>query len=103
MNDQLGLVFSSDATIQARFEEFHRANPFVYDELVKLAEQYQRRGYSHIGIGHLVEIVRWQRNMATVGDDFKLNNNFRSRYVRLLIEQRPDLAPMFETRELRAA
>lgn len=91
------------ASIQARFTAFHEANPWVYEALVRLARKYRDMGRSHIGIGHLVEIVRWEYAAGTQGDEFKINNNFRSRFVRLIQQRDPELAAMFETRELRAA
>ena len=54
--------------------------------------------------GMLFEIVRWRRGVVTViGDGFRLNNNYRSRYARLIESQEPDLEGIFDTRELRAA
>jgi hypothetical protein len=103
VTDQLEITFGT--SIQQQFEEFHAANPWVYDELVTLARRAKRRGANKVGIGMMVEIVRWRRFIATqdFNSGFKINNNYRSRYARLISEREPDLAGMFETRELRAA
>ncbi|WP_392749445.1 hypothetical protein [Streptomyces sp. LN590] len=61
------------------------------------------KGFKRVGIGMLFELLRWRYGEATQGDVFRLNNNFRSRYVRLLIERNAQWAPLFETRALRAA
>lgn len=90
-------------TIQEQFQAFHEANPWVLEALVRLARDYQRRGARRVGIGHLFEILRWQFSVATQGDEFKLNNNYRSRYARLIAAVHPQLADLFETRELKAA
>lgn len=84
-------------SIEANFLAFHEANPWVYDALVRLALDMDRRP---IGIGMLWEVLRWQHLRATTGDPFKLNNNYRSRYARLIMEQEPDLEGVFLTREL---
>lgn len=91
------------ATIQERFEQFHRLNPWVYESLVELVRDYQRRGYPAIGIGHLVEILRWLRRGKTYDPtaDFKLSNDYRSRYSRLIMEREPDLDGFITTRSLR--
>jgi len=91
------------ATIQERFEQFHRLNPWVYDSLVELVRDYRRRGYPAIGIGHLVEILRWLRRGKTYDPaaDFKLSNDYRSRYSRLIMEREPDLDGFITTRSLR--
>ncbi len=105
MSAQLALDFGPRSqTIQARFDEFHAANPWVYDELAALARQAQKRGHSKIGIELLFAVCRWERLMRTTGSDgFKLNDHFTSRYARLLMQREPDLRGMFETRGLRAA
>lgn len=61
------------------------------------------KDFTRVGIGMFFELLRWRYGQATQGDAFRLNNNFRSRYVRLLTEQHPEWAPLFETRALRAA
>lgn len=90
-------------TIQERFEEFHHKNPEVYYELVTLARSAKVRGHQRVGIDQLFAVLRWNRLMRTSSrDGWKLNNSFRSRYARLIAEREPDLAGIFETRELRA-
>jgi hypothetical protein len=91
-------------SIQERFEQFHEANPHVLESLVALADEWSREtGGARCGIGMLYETLRFRRGLVTRGEDFKLNNNYRSRYVRLIVEERPDLAGLFETRELLSA
>lgn len=90
-------------TIQERFESFHRLNPWVFAAFVRITDDWMAKGRTRIGIGMLTEVLRWQYGRATVGDDFRINNNFRSRYVRLLISEHPEYAEVFELRELRAA
>ena len=86
--------------IQRRFEEFHDENPHVYRNLELLAARAHRAGASRIGIGMLFEVLRWEHTLRTTGDEFKLNNSFRSRYVRLMLERHPEWDGLFETRAL---
>ncbi len=90
-------------SIDDRFADFHRANPHVYTELVVLARHAHRRGYRRIGIELLFCVLRWRSMMTTSADEygFKLNNNFTSRYARLIMAEHPELAGIFSTRELR--
>ncbi|MCX4858312.1 hypothetical protein [Streptomyces canus] len=90
-------------SIQQRFEAFHALNPWVLRHLEALATDCVAKGFRRVGIGMLFELLRWRYGEATQGDAFRLNNNFRSRYVRLLIERHPEWARLFETRALRAA
>lgn len=92
-----------EATIQERFEAFHEANPWVFLSLVMLATQAKLDGRDKVGMKHLVEILRWTYGRQTNGREFRFDNRYTSRYARLVAQQRPDLADLFETRKLRAA
>ena len=88
-------------TIGERFETFHTANPWIADELEKLADIEYRHGDGRIGIKYLIEVLRWNYRRATTGQPFKISNDFTSRYARLLVDRRPEFDTLFETRELR--
>lgn len=91
-------------TIQARFEEFDRANPWVYDRLVGMTRGLVERGRRKVGMKMLFEVLRWEYAMSTSdpASDFKLNNNYASRYARQIMDREPDLDEIFDTRELTA-
>ena len=89
-----------EATIEEAFWRFHGDNPHVYSELVFLARRATRSGATHLGIGMLFEVLRWRHTLATGGDEFKLNNNYRSYYARLIMMNERDLVGVFETRKL---
>lgn len=90
-------------TIQERFDAFHRANPWVYDSLVVLTRDWLARGHQRAGMKQLLEVIRWEHGRRTSSDEgFKINNDFTSRYVRLLVHHHPEWADVFETRRLRA-
>lgn len=90
------------ATIQERFLSFHSHNQWVLTALERLTSDYLSRGRSRLGVKMLVEVLRWQYGRSTIGDEFKLNNNLSSRYVRLMIERHPEWVGVFQTRELKA-
>tara|TARA_R100001163_G_C5033126_1_gene172845 strand:+ start:216 stop:575 length:360 start_codon:yes stop_codon:yes gene_type:complete len=87
-------------TIEERFLEFHHANPHVYSELLTQARHLKQRGVKQIGIGLLYERLRWLQAIATAGNGkFKLNNDFRALYSRLIMEQESDMKDFFKVRE----
>jgi hypothetical protein len=90
-------------SIQQKFEAFHRLNPWVLSQLEQMTAECAAKGWRQIGIGMLFELLRWRYGQATQGDTFRLNNSYRSRYVRLLIKQHPEWAHLYEVRALRAA
>jgi hypothetical protein len=98
------LVGAPAGSIEDRFLHFHEANPWVYQRLRILALDLVRAGRRRIGVGMLWEVLRWQYARATKSDDgLKLNNDYRSRYARLLAKSEPELVDAFETRRLRSA
>lgn len=92
--------YEPGASLESRFRTFHQANPWVLDALIGLARDMRRTRDRRVGIGMLFEVLRWQSWRHTSGDEFKLNNSYRSRYARLIMERCPDLADAFETRGL---
>lgn len=83
------------------FRRFHEANPHVYAALRIVALHAAHRG-RQVGMKAVYERVRWEYQVQTARqeDAYKLNNNYTSRYARLLMEQEPELAGFFETRRL---
>jgi chitinase len=90
------------SNIQTNFEEFHKKNPHIYKNLCVLARQWKAAGNSVVGIGMLFEVLRWDNGIKTTGEKYKLSNNMRSRYSRLIHEQEEDLEGIFRTKALRA-
>ncbi|MFE2527451.1 hypothetical protein ACFXEL_24770 [Streptomyces sp. NPDC059382] len=90
-------------SIQDRFEAFHQPNPWILGKLEAMTADCVERGLKRVGIGMLFEVLRYEYGRATRGDAWKLNNDFRSRYARRLVELHPEWSSVFETRGLRSA
>ncbi len=88
--------------LEQQFQQFHAKNPHVYEALRTRALRAKRKGFRP-GIGCLFEVLRWSYGLTTEGDDFKLNNNYRAFYARMLMDQEPELEGFFELRRQRAA
>jgi hypothetical protein len=85
-------------TTDLDFEAFHLLNPHVYERLTELAQQLHRQGITRYGIAGLFEVLRYEHALTTAGDEFKLNNNYRAYYARLIMDRNPNLNSFFETR-----
>lgn len=83
---------------EAAFRKFHAENPIVYSKLVDRARRLVDAGHKKIGIGMLFEVLRWEHMLVTNAIDFKLNNNYRAAYARLIMENCPDLEGVFDVR-----
>lgn len=86
--------------LESRFLAFHHRNPHVYRELVAMARDWKAAGNGHAGIAMFFEVLRWQSGLRGEGDQFALNNSYRSRYARLIAANEPDLADLFTLRSL---
>lgn len=94
--------YPKDATIEERFELFHAKNPHVYENLKLLAFKAKRAKKGQCSIKLLVEQLRWTYYIRTdhKAEEYLINNDFTSRYARLLMLNEGALAGFFETRKL---
>lgn len=72
------------ARLEAQFATFHAANPHVYELYVRFTREAKNRGYRKFSIAAITERVRWETNIVTTDKEFKLSNNHRAYYARLL-------------------
>ena len=89
--------------IKEQFEAFHIENPHVYALLRELALEARKAGVRVYGISMLWEVLRWKLCVETISnDEFKLNNNYRALYARMLMRTEPMLKDFFLTRKRRS-
>jgi hypothetical protein len=88
-----------DDSMTEKFKEFHRANPHIARQITRRAYQLKQRGHRRCGMGMLFEVMRWSYMLKTDTDEpFKLNNNYRAYYSRLIEKENPDLEGFFTRR-----
>jgi len=90
--------------IDRKFLEYHSDNPQIYDSIVRYARQLKAAGRTTFGIGAIVERIRWDYAISTKPDEkgFKISNDYRSRYSRLVMINCADLRGFFKTKQLEA-
>lgn len=105
--DQIPLQFDPpqpaepELTIEARFRQFHAANPHIYQALRELALAQARAGVRQIRSKWLFEQLRAAGTAAESRDEYRLNNIYTSRYARLL-DADPELHGLIPQRRLLA-
>lgn len=89
-------------TLDEAFARFHEEHPEVYREAVRITRELVAAGHDRVGFGMVWEVMRWQRMLTTndAASGWKLNNSYRSRMARLIMDREADLADVFETRAL---
>jgi hypothetical protein len=84
-----------------KFFEYHEKNPHVFELFVKYAKKVKASGYKHYGMHTIMHRVRWHINIDTEDPDgYKMDNNYSSRYARLLAKEYPEFEGFFHTRKL---
>ncbi len=100
-------------TIEERFSDFHKLNPHVAQEMLRLARARLDRGETFISVKALWEELRVSLDRAEEGGAgplgaiqdrtwdpaYKLNNSFTALYARLIIKLEPRLASVIELRK----
>jgi hypothetical protein len=98
------LVPAVGKTIDERFASFHHANGWVFRALELMTGDLVAGGQRRVGMKMLIEVLRYRyfRQTFDPSSPFRLNNDYTSRYTRLLVAAHPEWADVFETRELRS-
>lgn len=90
-------------SIMQAFVEFHSRHPEVYMELVRMARTWRAKNgpQAKVGIATLYEALRWRQGMGELADQqgFKLNNNYRAEYARMIMVREPALDGIFTLRD----
>lgn len=91
-------------TSREQFEAYHAAHPEVLREMIRLAYEVRTAGHNRCGIDLLLARVRWyfwvERGHPS-DEEFKINNNFKPFYARLIMKESPDLGGFFELRAMK--
>lgn len=92
-------LFGLPNDMEQGFEDFHSLNPEVYERLVGMVARAHAKGRARVGMGMLFEVLRWNHYMSTRGEEpFKLNNNYRAFYTRLIDRDFPHLGQIITRR-----
>lgn len=86
--------------IERDFAEFDRQNPQVYRHFMIFALEAIRAGHKRIGAKAVMERVRWESAMQTIGSLYKVNNSYVSYYARKFMADFPEHAAIFRTRKV---
>ncbi|MGD0975736.1 MAG: hypothetical protein ABR866_16735 [Candidatus Korobacteraceae bacterium] len=91
----MGLDVPSDAACLAKFYKYDRQNPEVFDKMLRRAQGMKAAGREILGIGLLLEGIRWNGPDTNRTDGFKISNDYQSFYSRKLQMVDPALIGIF--------
>ena len=85
------LYDDASQTLLREFIRYDMENPQLYRLLYRFAEEaWASGGRPPFSIDRIYNRARWYALVETDGDDFTLNQNYRSLYGRRLIYEHPD-------------
>jgi hypothetical protein len=70
------------------FEEFHEANPQVWERFAAMADELRSKGYRHYSHDTLISVIRFQHDIKTNGVPFKIANEQKAFYGRMYVKER---------------
>ena len=86
--------------LKLKFKEYHKNNPAVYDLFIGFANEVKSSGRDTYSAKSIFERIRWHVDIETVGEVFKLNNNYTAYYARKMMNEYPEFKTFFRLREL---
>jgi hypothetical protein len=88
-------------SLDEKFFQYHSDNPHIFDLFLSYARQVKGAGFKHYGFHTIMHRVRWHLNIETTDPEgYKMNNNYSSRYARLLAKKNPEFKGFFRNRKL---
>lgn len=102
--NQLSLFDNRQAEIERAFNEYHRANPAVWQAFERFAFEAIRAGMKKYSARAIIHRIRWFVEVETKSSDgFSVNNNLSPYYARMFMARYSQHQGFFETRELISA
>jgi hypothetical protein len=95
------MSLTTESKKEKDFWEFHEANPKVYRLLVDYARRWRGANPSGtLGIDLIYALLRWDFSVTTTTPNkFKLSNNHKPYYARLIMKNNPNLKGIFVTKK----
>lgn len=91
-----------DKSLLRRFQSFNEENKWIYYEFRKRSFEMVRSGKSRYGAWAIINSIRWEKDIATKGNEtFKINNDFISLYARMLAYHHPQFLLFFNFRKMK--
>lgn len=82
------------------FLSFHQQNPKVWTLFEKFTLDRIAKGFKNYSAYAIMQRVRWETDVVTEGDIFKINNNHIPYYARMFHTNHTDRSEFFRLREL---
>ena len=80
--------------------EWHKENPYVWLYFERFAMEAVNKGRKKISHWLIINRIRWEVNIVTTGEDFKISNDYIAFYARLWKAKHPQHKDLFTTKRM---
>ena len=88
-------------TLKQQWWLWHKENPEVYELFKKFTFNAIDRGHQKFSHWLIMNRIRWETNIDTVGDEFKIRNDYIAFYARLFMVDYPEHNGIFRIKEMK--
>ena len=88
-------------TLKEKFDAWDKENPEVYDLFCKFTLQAAGRGHKRLSAWMIVNRIRWETSVVTVGNDYKVSNDFIALYARKFMKDHPQYNGFFSIKTMK--
>lgn len=85
------------------FQQYHQANPHLYELYKAIAMQLIQQNRRVIGSAHIFQKMRYEYQFKTDGSPFKIDNNFAPMYARKFVLEHPQFGHLFKFKPLKGS
>lgn len=92
---------ATQENLLTRFARFHHENPVVYTLFKQFAMRIVQRGLRKTSAWLIMNRIRWEINVETYGDEFKICNDYFAPYARMFIAEHPEHRDLFNIKRMK--
>ncbi len=92
-----------DRNLLEKFRRFHTANPQIFAKFKEYSFLIQKRGRKRYSAWAIINVIRWETDLQTTGDSFKISNDNIALYARLMIHHYPEFKDFFVLKPMKSA
>jgi hypothetical protein len=94
-------MIDEEITLMNRFNNFNRDNPEVYELFKRFTFQAINKGHTRLSAWMIANRIRWETQIETVNDDYKISNDYIALYSRKFMKDYPEHDGFFRTKPMK--
>mgnify|MGYP006430919733 FL=1 len=91
----------AEKTLKQQWWEWHKENPHVYALFERFTLRAISKGKTRLSAWLVVNRIRWETDVETSGDDFRISNDWIAFYARLFMALNPQYDGIFVTKKMK--